>query len=250
MTNEQRFERQLPDLLEDLYLGPTPDYRIDVLARVARTRQRPAWSFPARWFPMLELVQSSAPMRRTPWRLIAVLALVALLIAAGVAVYIGSRPRLPAPFGPAGNGLLAWSDGGTIYTASSLNGQPTPIVAGPGMANDPLFSPDGTLLAFERIPVGTTDAGGGGLMFVAHADGSAVTQVDPQALTNVQWYVHLGRRSVRGDQLDCRRQGGHFGRPDRWQLVHDARSSARMTPGLASFRPGTTDIMFSGTSIR
>ena len=32
MTTEARFERQLPAVLEDLYLGPTPDYRDEVLA--------------------------------------------------------------------------------------------------------------------------------------------------------------------------------------------------------------------------
>ena len=32
MTTEARFERQLPAILEDLYLGPSPDYRDEVLA--------------------------------------------------------------------------------------------------------------------------------------------------------------------------------------------------------------------------
>ena len=31
MTTEARFERQLPAILEDLYLGPSPDYRDEVL---------------------------------------------------------------------------------------------------------------------------------------------------------------------------------------------------------------------------
>ena len=52
MTSEARFERQLPAILEDLYLGPSPDYRDEVLATAVRTRQRPAWTFPGRWLPM------------------------------------------------------------------------------------------------------------------------------------------------------------------------------------------------------
>ena len=32
MTTAARFERQLPAILEDLYLGPSPDYRDEVLA--------------------------------------------------------------------------------------------------------------------------------------------------------------------------------------------------------------------------
>ena len=42
MTTEARFERQLPAILEDLYLGPTPDYRDEVLAAAtARDSGRP-----------------------------------------------------------------------------------------------------------------------------------------------------------------------------------------------------------------
>ena len=247
MTHEQRFERQLPDLLEALYLGPTPDYRNDVLARVARTRQRPAWSFPGRWFPMLELIQPQAPTRRTPWRLILVAVLVLLLIAASVAVYIGSRPPLPAPFGPAANGLLAWSDGGTIYTADPRTGAPTTIVAGPGTVYDPFFSSDGTLLAFERVPAGTSDANGGGLMFVVHADGSGLVPVDPQPLTDVKWYdISADDRYVVISSTVAGKAAVSVARTDGSSFT--TLDLGRMTPGLASFRPGTTDIMFSGTN--
>ena len=39
MTTDARFERQLPTLLEDLYLGRSPDYRDEVLAAAVRTRR-------------------------------------------------------------------------------------------------------------------------------------------------------------------------------------------------------------------
>src|SRR5690349_19900526 len=51
MTVDARFERELPAILEDLYLGPAPDYRTDVLATAVRVRQRPSWTFPGRWLP-------------------------------------------------------------------------------------------------------------------------------------------------------------------------------------------------------
>ena len=35
MTAESRFDRHLPAILEDLYLGPSPDYRDEVLAAAA-----------------------------------------------------------------------------------------------------------------------------------------------------------------------------------------------------------------------
>ena len=48
MTTRSTFEHDLPAILEDLYLGPTPNYRDEVLAAVRRTRQRPAWAFAGR----------------------------------------------------------------------------------------------------------------------------------------------------------------------------------------------------------
>ena len=52
MTVDRRFERHLPEILEDLYLGPSPMYRDEVLAAAVRPRQRAAWTFPGRWLPM------------------------------------------------------------------------------------------------------------------------------------------------------------------------------------------------------
>src|SRR5262249_33466439 len=52
MTSQPRFERNVSALLEDLYLGPSPSYRDDLLAAARRTGQRPAWSFPERWLPV------------------------------------------------------------------------------------------------------------------------------------------------------------------------------------------------------
>ena len=46
MSSDRRFEQELPGLLDDLYMGLMPAYRDHVLQQTARTRQRPAWSFP------------------------------------------------------------------------------------------------------------------------------------------------------------------------------------------------------------
>ena len=108
MTTPLRFEHDLPRLLEDAYVAGTPDYRDDLVRRIAVTPQRPAWTFPGRWLPMDVLVQA-VPTPRTPWRTVGILALIGLLIAAAtIAVFIGSRPRLPDPYGIAANGVFAY----------------------------------------------------------------------------------------------------------------------------------------------
>ncbi|MEA2611050.1 MAG: hypothetical protein QOG32_776, partial [Chloroflexota bacterium] len=98
MTTDRRFERSLLETLEDLYLGPTPDYRDAVLAAAVRTRQRPAWTFPGRWLPVVDIVTRPTFAPRLPLRSLAVgLVILALLLAAAF-VYIGTRPtKVPPP---------------------------------------------------------------------------------------------------------------------------------------------------------
>ena len=111
MTTFDRFEREIPELMAELAPPRVPDYFDDMLRQAARTRQRPAWSALERWIPM-GVIARTQPMRPMPWRLIAIG--IALLLLAGAALlYAGSRPHLPAPFGPARNGqiLFATLDG-------------------------------------------------------------------------------------------------------------------------------------------
>ena len=157
MTTSTRFERQLPDILEDLYLGPSPDYRDEVLATATRTRQRPAWAIPGRWLPMAEITSRPTFIPRLPLRSIMVaLIVIALLVALAVA-FVGSRQtRLPAPFGPARNGQIVYAAGGDIFKADPVTGVTRAIVTGPEMDGNPRFSRDGTRIAFMRR-VGTSD---------------------------------------------------------------------------------------------
>ena len=57
MTPIDGLERQLTTGLTDLAGTSTPDYRDDILRQVARTRQRPTWTFPERWIPMAVIAQ-------------------------------------------------------------------------------------------------------------------------------------------------------------------------------------------------
>ena len=59
MMPTDRFERQLPALLEDLAEPRTPDYLDDLLWQTAHTSQRPAWTFLERWLPMADIATTA-----------------------------------------------------------------------------------------------------------------------------------------------------------------------------------------------
>ena len=173
MTTEGRLARDLPGILGDLATGPYPDYIDDVLATSATTRQRPAWTFPERWLPMVDLVRQPVLVPRLPWRSIALAIVVLLAVLAAAIVYVGSQQRVPAPFGPARNGLIAYDGGGDIYTADPVSGVATAVITGPETDFGPRFSLDGTHLAFARIARGRSQ------VYVARSDGSGLTLVTP-----------------------------------------------------------------------
>ena len=166
MTTDRRFESDLSDLLAELAPRRTPDYRDDVVQQTARTRQRPAWTFPERWLPV-DLTMTPMRGRIGPVAGIALLAIVGLLIVAIAAVYIGAQTRaLPAPFGPAANGSLYYSAGGDIYRVDTVGGTPQAIVTGATSDAYPMPSRDGQLIAFERA------VAGGRQILVGGQDGS------------------------------------------------------------------------------
>ncbi len=184
MSSDRRFEQELPGLLDDLYVGPMPAYRDDLLQQTARTRQRPAWSFLERWLPLVDITRQPVLASRVPWRAIGVgLALLAVLLALVATLVAGSRPSLPTPFGPARNGLVAYAGSDGIFTVDAVTGKSTAIVKGPG-DTDPRWSRDGTRLAFKRQV-----APGTGLLYVVKADGSDPIQVTPQPLPDIESYT-------------------------------------------------------------
>jgi len=164
MSADRRFERELPSLLEGLYVGPMPAYRDEVLARSARIRQRPAWSFLGRWLPIVDAVR-----RPIAWRSIGLVALLAAVTLAVVAALIaGSQRPLPAPFGQARTGLVAFALDGDIYTVDVTTGVTRAVVSGPETDQAPHWSRDGTRFAFLR----NTQGPGPPDLYVVKADGS------------------------------------------------------------------------------
>lgn len=165
MTSPQRFERDLPLLLEAMYLAGTPDYRDELVRRTAATRQRPAWTLPERWLPM-DITTERVATPRVPWRAIGVLALIAALLAATAAVLIGTERRLPEPFGLAANGSIVFNAGGDIFVRDTLDAPARPLLSGPDADRAVAFSPRGTRLLVAREVGAAID------LLVAAADGS------------------------------------------------------------------------------
>jgi len=240
MTEFDHLDRDLVAWFGEQAVPRVPEYVDDIVRRTAPVRQRPRWTFPARWIPMTIIAFSGRTGRSVPWRAIGVLALVGLVLAATVAIYVGTRPRQPAPFGRAANGLVAFERDGDIYTADPVSGVTTPIVVGATQDHDPRFSRDGTRLAFLR------DAGSGVAIVVADADGSAqqvvsdpFESVDPDGLA---WSPDGRWIAINGAARNG--QGGLF-------IVDATDGGARALAvdygGLESYwRPDGTTLLFQG----
>jgi len=206
MMPSERFERQIPELLTELAAPRTPDYVDDLFALTARTRQRPAWTFVEWWLPMGDVAcQPILPSRVTLRTIGLGLLLVALIVAAVAALVVGTHRNVPSPFGLARNGLIAFAKDGDIYTADPVTGGAVAIVTGPETDLRPVWSLDGTRLAFERR---VDSATGPGLLYVAEADGTGLIRVTPDALWSIEGHAFSpdGREVV----FTARRPGGLF----------------------------------------
>ena len=155
-----------------------PDDLDAVLRRTRTERQRPAWSSPERWLPMDITASRTAFNRPAYVRGLALLIVLALLIAAIVAVSIGSRQRLPPPFGLAQNGAVIASADGDILAVDPKTGKTSPLIADGSFDFGPAFSRDGTKFLFLRDPDGP-DVDTGLSIVVANADGGGARQVTP-----------------------------------------------------------------------
>ena len=126
-----RFEQDLPDLLAELAPRAVPDYRDDIVRQTTHMRQRPAWTFPERWLPMSVLTTRASAAPPIRWRIVGLVALLLLTLAAGLAFVAGSQRHLPAPFGLADNGLVTYEVNGDIYTADPVTGVAKAVTTGP-----------------------------------------------------------------------------------------------------------------------
>ncbi len=192
MTSDRRFEQELSEYLGQLTPGPMPDYRDDIVRKTARMRQRPAWTIPERWISMTSLTSRATAPPNVPLRLIALAALLIIGLIVGGVLVASSRPRVPAPFGPAANGLVAYDQnvdhrpepctlGCDIFTVDPRTGVAVAVTTGPDTDVSPVFSRDGTRILFLRTPAHELARE----LVVADADGSrpVVITRQPQRLT-------------------------------------------------------------------
>jgi Tol biopolymer transport system component len=142
MTDQHELDRMLSVWLDDPSTPPAPTYLGAVLDRTRHTRQRPAWASLERWLPM-ELTWRTAAVPRWGWLLVSLALLIAML---ALAAAVGSRFAVT---GGSINGLIAfdWPDG-DIYVADPNGANVRPFVTGPAKQFGPVWSPDGTMLAY------------------------------------------------------------------------------------------------------
>ena len=177
------FERRIGEALEGIAPPRPLDYLDDVFRQTARSPQRPRWTFPERWLNVDTTLPRPFFGRKLPVRQLIVLALLATLAAASVAYYIGSRERLPAPFGPASNGQIVYGVEGDLYVRDSVDGASRLLLGGPSDQGGAVLSPDGQLIAYDNV------VGGVDHVWVAEIDGSNPRQILAQPFTGLafQW---------------------------------------------------------------
>ena len=176
MNTIDRLERDLSVWFSDTAVPQTPPYLDDILRQTERLGQRPRWTFLERHIPMTTIASFRALTSPLPWRTVGVLALLLLALLVGVLI-AGSRQRqLPAPFGIAKPGLIAFASGGDIYVVDPSTNQPRAVVTGSEIDQNPTWSRDGTRLVFDRRD------GVARNLFAVRPDGSDLVQITPESM--------------------------------------------------------------------
>ena len=147
-----------------------PDYLAEVLSVTRQTSQRPAWSFPGRWIPMQLTFERAGVPRAIPY--LVLVGILVLAIALAAIALVGSQRKTVPPFGPAANGHLAYeTPSGDIATLDPATGEETLLVTGPELDSQPVYSLDGSRLAFVR------EVAGGSAVFTVDSAGGPVTRL-------------------------------------------------------------------------
>jgi Tol biopolymer transport system component len=199
MTARHDTDRVISLWLTEIAPEGQVDYLDETLAALDRVRQRPVWASPGRWLPMQMTLPRVVVPRAAPYLALLALLLIGLIIALAVA---GGQRRLPAPFGLAATGLVAFESGGDILVANADGSGRRPLVATSGAQWSPTFSRRGDRIAYWSAP----NLGDPASLFVADADGSNARLLTgeqrfsvPDALPALSWSPDDRRLTVSSD---------------------------------------------------
>ena len=233
----ESMDRVLADWLRE---GPESGPREGLERALAATRrvgQKPGWTLLERWLPM-QLTMARTPSLRPILAVVMLALLVVALVA--TALFIGSNRRpLPAPFGPARNGAIAFDQDGDLFIADELDASTRPLLGGPETDTWPRFSNQGDRIAFVR-------AGEGGFQLMSvRPDGSGIETLAefPGEFNGYSWSPDGSRVLVNFTETG----------PDGFQLAvvsADGSGSQVLDVGYAadyaSSRPDGRHIVFRG----
>lgn len=177
---------------------------------------------------MSAVTSRAAIAPRFPLRIVGVVALLLIALLVGAVLFTGSQRHLPAPFGLAAAGRLAYSANGDIFSADPVTGAKTAIVTGPETDVHPVWSLDGTRVVFERKVYGDT---GDGRLFVARADGTGLVAItpDPQSL--------LASYAFSPDGTEVAFMAGPTATSVLWIAKTDGSGARQIDVGMSAFEP-------------
>jgi dipeptidyl aminopeptidase/acylaminoacyl peptidase len=172
MNTDERFDQRIRAALE---------WQVERDVRRAPSLTQSAHAVAERLGPRRVGTVTVVGARRDPFGglQIALLLLLMALLAIGIAV--GSdlvrQPTRPAvaPFGLAENGQVAYGREGDIWVGDPGSGSTELFIGGPAYERRPVWSPDGSRLAFLR----------GERLFAIDADGGGLVQLTPDLLLDV-----------------------------------------------------------------
>ena len=172
MHDDRSLSQDLVLVLSESAPRHEPDHLLDsVLFITSRKRPRPRWLALIKEPPMR--LHSSIAFGSPPARFAATMLVILMLtvlaastVVAGTALLTNNGPVTPSSVM---NGLIAFDSGGDIWVADPDGSHPRVLVGGPDEDTNPVWSPDGTQLAFWSKPegpsvlgLGLVDANGGG----------------------------------------------------------------------------------------
>ena len=171
-TEDHDLDRLMRQWMDDEATVYEPaDLADRILAGTRRSRQLPAWLIFDRWIQMQLTMRRATAPRLTPLLLLLGLLIAALLAAL---VYVGSRPKVPPPFGVAANGRIAFLSDNQLYSVEPDGSGVLQLTNDPFGAAMPVFSHDGTRVAYKRLSANNPpdDRTLYGDLVVANTDGS------------------------------------------------------------------------------